>query len=251
MRVGRSKGFTLIELMIVVAIIALIAAFAIPALLRARMTANETGAVAALRSLVSNEATWQSVAVVDQDEDGTGEFGLFMELSGSQNAPGQPRPPLSGNPPPAPRKPGEFMAQIFGIVDANGNASKSGYLFVIYLPNQAEGASWQPGDAAINDPPADAGTPSQDAIDDQEVFWIAYAWPVVRNRSGTRVFCVSVDGTIYAMKNDDNAADTYSGSGDGPAADAALLNGATEIEFPDADAGETGNDGNTWIPLSN
>ena len=79
----RQKGFTLIEIMIVVAIIALIAAFAIPALLRARMTANETGAVAGLRSLTANQATFQSVCVVDQDEDGTGEYGLFEELAGA------------------------------------------------------------------------------------------------------------------------------------------------------------------------
>jgi len=54
------RGFSLIELLIVVAIILIIAAIAIPNLLRARMAANEASAVASIRTVNTAEITYYS-----------------------------------------------------------------------------------------------------------------------------------------------------------------------------------------------
>jgi prepilin-type N-terminal cleavage/methylation domain-containing protein len=57
---NRDKGFSLIELLIVVAIILIIAAIAIPNLLRSRMAANEASAVGSLRTINTACVTYSS-----------------------------------------------------------------------------------------------------------------------------------------------------------------------------------------------
>jgi prepilin-type N-terminal cleavage/methylation domain-containing protein len=79
----KQSGFTLIELMIVIAIIAIIAAIAIPNLLEARKSANESAAISSLRTLVTTQQLFRDS---DRDGDGLADFAQnFTALAASAN----------------------------------------------------------------------------------------------------------------------------------------------------------------------
>lgn len=75
------KGFSLVELLVVVIIIAIVAAIAIPNLLASRRAANEASAISSLRTVHSAEATYQ--AVLGNNVNYTDLAGLAANTSGN------------------------------------------------------------------------------------------------------------------------------------------------------------------------
>ncbi len=77
MKMKRQKGFSLIELLIVVAIIGIIAAIAIPSLLRSQQAARETAAVAEVKNLGQAQLQYSVTK-------GRGKFGDLSQLAAQQ-----------------------------------------------------------------------------------------------------------------------------------------------------------------------
>lgn len=220
MNTSRSSGFTLVELMIVTAIVSVVAGVAVPNLLSSRSVANERVVLAALRTVSTAQVQCQSRGLVDIDGDGRGEALGLAEMAGSRTLRGSTEalsPPV--------------LPQSLGVANAAGHTLSRGYLMAVYLPDAA-------GVGLATTPANDASI----APDLAEMAWTCIAWPLTRGRTGRSTFFVNQTGEILEAK-----LAAYNGTTTVPPAGAALL-GAT----PDVIAGlpiaadTVGADGNRW-----
>ena len=152
----QNRGFSLIELLIVVAIILIIAAIAIPNLLRARIAANESSAVASTRTINTAQVTYQTAYPT------VGYAGALSTLG-----------PSAGTGCAAPNSTnGCIIDYVLAQAYAGGTSgSKSGYVFAL---NAAVGAG---------------GT-------GPNITFVQGAAPLSYNQSGVRRFCSAEDNVI-------------------------------------------------------
>jgi len=157
----KHNGFSLIELLIVVAIILIIAAIAIPNLLRSKIAANQAGAVGTLRTISSSEETYSAVY-----NNG------FTQSLGTLGGP----PGCVANCANA-----QLIDEVLSTGGAGGPAGKSGYTFTS-----------DPGiGVAIGPGPRPAGCPAIGLTG----FSIT-AVPIKVNSTGNAAFCIDETGGV-------------------------------------------------------
>jgi len=152
----KQKGFSLIELLIVVAIILIIAAIAIPNLLRARIAANESSAVASTRTINTAQVTYSMAYPT------VGYAGALSTLG-----------PATGTGCAAPSSTnGCIIDYVLSQAYAGGTSgSKSGYKFALAAAVGAGGTG-------------------------PNITFVEGAAPLSYNQSGVRRFCSAEDNVI-------------------------------------------------------
>jgi hypothetical protein len=239
-----------------------------PFLVRSSCCSNDTAAIATLRNLASCQQEFRKRRIADTDGDRIGEYGTFLEMTGSvgprRDAQGATLGVALDSP---------ILSPALANADAGGIVTKSGYCFRILLPGEDGGAIHEVGPPPRRGgssggcgccgprrstvppppPPSPAPAPTQAPLldgparaDAAEARWCAYAWPVAWGNSGTRAFFVDQDGEVWQTAN---RVLPYSGGKGGlPAWDAAMpaSSGPGWASLPAKAPEFRGRDGNVW-----
>lgn len=160
----------MVELLIVIAIIAIVATIGITNVMSGKFTTNQKMAVVTLRQIMKAESVFQEKGGRDKDADLVGEFAVsFDELTGQDPT------FLSAD------VVGKSWINLKSVTGFPERCEKDGYIFQIYSSK-------------------DTGTEN---IDDDETQYAIVAWPKKAGKTALRCFAIVEDGQLLVYENED------------------------------------------------